>query len=389
MNSKLLSASLLALVGFSPAAIAADWPGWRGPQAHGISVERDLPKNWSSQSNIAWRAEVPGKGASSPTVVAGRLFLTTQRDDDSYSVLAYNTSDGSLAWDTRIGSGRTKTHDLINMATATVAADGQRLWALFGTGELACLDHAGKILWQRDITKVHGDFNIMWGMGTSPIHHDGKIYLAVMHQGPSYVLAVNGETGHDLWKTMRDHGAIKEAKDSYSSPTLASVDGKTQIIVSGGDHLDAYDPDTGERIWETGGLDVPHPYGRTISSPTAAGDFVLTVASGFQNRGHLMAIQARGKGDNTLPYRIWINSRYSPDCPSPLIYYGYAFAIRDDGMASCIDLRTGEAYWQERLFTENVKVSPVAGDGHIYFLSGRANCAVVKARTCALVSAQG
>jgi outer membrane protein assembly factor BamB len=196
-----------------------------------------------------------------------------------------------------------------------------------------------------------------------------------MHQGPSYVLAVDAATGADLWKTPRDHGAKDEAKDSYSSPTLATADGRTQLIVSGGDHLDAYDPATGERLWVNGGLEVPHPYGRTISSPTAAGDLVLTVASGFQNRGHVMAVRA---GGNTKE-QLWTSSRYSPDCPSPVIYNGYAFTLRDDGNAQCLDLRTGEAHWQERLFSENVKVSPIAADGRIYFLSGRGNCVVVKA----------
>jgi len=360
-------------------AVAADWPGWRGPQAHGISTERDLPVSWGTRSNLAWQVEPPGQGASSPVVVGRRLYLTSQQDDESLLVLAFDPLTGSPLWAQKVGAGRVKTHESINMATPTVAADDQRVWALFGTGLLVCLDRDGKTRWERDLKKVHGEFNTMWGLGTSPVLHDGKLYLAIQHQGPSYVLAINGENGMDLWKTMRDHGAIKEAKDSYSSPTLASVDGRTQIIVSGGDHLDAYDPDSGERLWVTGGLDVPHEYGRTISSPTAAGDFVLTVASGFQNRGKLMAIRARGKGRDTLNQRLWINSRFSPDCPSPVIYYGYAFTIRDDGMAQCMDLRTGEAYWQERLFTENTKISPVAADGRVYILNSRGNCTVLKA----------
>lgn len=361
------------------ASIAADWPGWRGPQAHGISIERDLPQAWGPRSNIAWRVEPPGQGASSPVVVGRRLYLTSQKEDQALLVLAYDPEKGSALWEQKVGSGRVKTHESINMATPTVAADEQRVWALFGTGLLVCLDRDGKFVWERDLKKVHGEFTTMWGMGTSPILHDGKLYLAIMHQGPSYVLAINGTNGMDLWKTMRNHGAIKEAKDSYSSPTLATVEGQTQLIVSGGDHLDAYDPVSGDRLWVTGGLDVPHEYGRTIASPTAAGDFILTVASGFQNRGKLLAIRARGKGKDTLNQRLWINSRYSPDCPSPVIYYGFAFTIRDDGMAQCVDLRSGEAYWQERLFVENTKVSPVAADGRVYILNGRGNCTVVKA----------
>ncbi len=369
----------------------ADWPGWRGPQAHGVSTETSLPIAWSPRSNLVWQAEPPGKGASSPVVVARRLYLTTQKEGDSLNVLAYDPEKGSLLWDQKIGAGNVKTHESINMATPTPAADEKRVWALFGTGQMVCLDRDGKIIWERDLKKVHGEFTNMWGMGTSPILHDGKLYLAIMHQGPSYVLAMNADSGMDLWKTLRNHGAAKEAKDSYSSPTLATVDGQTQIIVSGADHLDAYDPVSGDRLWVSGGLDVPHPYGRTIASPTAAGDFVLTAASGFQNRGRLMAIRARGKGakaGTAFEQRLWMNSRYSPDCPSPVIYYGLAFTIRDDGIAQCIDLRTGQAYWEERLFTEGTKVSPVAADGRVYFLSGRGNCTVVKADKVFQVLAQ-
>ncbi|MBI1175891.1 PQQ-binding-like beta-propeller repeat protein [bacterium] len=371
--------SYLLFVASMGVTCAGDWPGWRGPQAHGVSIEQNLPIHWGPQSNIVWRAEVPGKGASSPVVVGRRLYLTTQMPDTSLHVIAYDPIEGNLLWDKEVGSGTAKTHELINMATPTTAADDQHVWALFGTGLLACLDRDGHSVWSRDLSKVHGDFDTLWGMGTSPILHDGKLFLAIMQQGPSYVLAINAASGIDLWKTSREHGATKENRDSYSSPTLATVDGHTQVIVSGGDHLDAYDPDTGDRLWVSGGLSVPHPYGRTIASPTAAGDFILTVASGYQNRGHLMAMRAHGKGEDVLDQRLWIKSRYSPDCPSPVIYYGYAFTLRDDGIAQCIDLRSGEAYWQERLFAENSKVSPVAGDGRIYFMSGRGNCVVVKA----------
>ncbi len=357
----------------------ADWPGWRGPSAHGISVERDLPLKWGRKEGVGWRVETPGKGTSSPVTIGNRIYLTSQTDDLSLLVLSYSKDDGRLLWSTKVDEGTTGSHEFHNMATPTVAANNEYLWALFGTGDLACLDHDGKILWKRNLQKVYGDYKIMWGMGTSPILHEGKLYIACMHSGPSYLLCVDGVSGRDHWKAERDFGARREARDSYSSPTLASVDGKTQIIVSGADHVDAYEPETGDRIWWSKGLDVPHPYGRTIASPTAAGDFVLTVASGFQNRGHVLAMKADGTGDTSVTKRLWKSSRYSPDCPSPLLYYGMAFMIRDDGMASCLDLGYGGAHWTERLFADNVKVSPVAADGKIYFLNGRGNCTVVKA----------
>lgn len=378
MSRSIVLAILLGLLS-RQACRSADWPGWRGSSAHGVSIERDLPVTWSRTENIRWRVEPFGKGASSPVVIGKRLYLTAQTDDLSLYVLAYSTESGEPVWKTKIAEGKTGSHELHNMATPTVAANDENLWALFGTGDLACLDHDGKILWKRNLQKVYGDYKVMWGMGTSPILHDGKLYIACMHSGPSYLLCVDGISGRDNWKADRDHGARREARDSYSSPTLATVDGKTQVIVSGADHIDSYDPDTGERIWWSKGLDVPHHFGRTIASPTAAGKFVFTIASGFQNRGYVLAMNADGTGNTTVTKRLWKSSRYSPDCASPLLYYGMAFMIRDDGMASCLNLSQGFANWTERLFADNVKVSPVAADGKIYFLNGRGNCTVVKA----------
>jgi len=159
------------------------------------------------------------------------------------------------------------------------------------------------------------------------------------------------------------------------------VEGDAQIVLSGAEHLNAYNPETGEEIWSIGGLEVPHPYGRTISGPTAGEGKVVTVASGFRNQGYVIGVTPVAEGKASKLTQDWTQRRYAPDCPTPLIYKGKVYTIRDDGMASCLDLASGESHWQERLFAENVKVSPVAADGHVYFTTGRANTKVVKAST--------
>jgi outer membrane protein assembly factor BamB len=150
-------------------------------------------------------------------------------------------------------------------------------------------------------------------------------------------------------------------------------------VVAGGEVINAYTPSTGEEAWRFGGLKVNHPYGRTIAGPTGGEGVVVVVASGFQNRGFTTALRAGGKGDVTASNALWTAQKFSADCPTPVLHDGLLFSIRDDGMASCLDLKTGEPQWQERLFTDNVKVSPVLADGRVYFQSGQANCAVVKA----------
>jgi outer membrane protein assembly factor BamB len=367
---------------------AADWTCWRGPDGLGVSSERRLPTQWSPDKNRRWKTVLPGKGASSPIVVGDRVYVTAQTEDTALHVLALDRVTGTLIWDRSIGLGRLKSHNLHNMATPTPVSDGRHVWALFGTGDLACLTADGQTVWQRNLVKEYGDIKTNHGYGTSPMLLDGTLFLAVMHQGPSYVLAVDAATGDNRWKKERQFTAKDESQDSYSSPIFARIDGQTQVVFAGAETINAYDPRSGEVLWVSSGHQVPHPYGRTIAGPAAADGIVLKVASGFQNRGYTVALKPSGRGELPASSKLWTQSKFAPDCPCPVIYQGKVYTLRDDGMASCLDLASGEVHWQERLFAANVKVSPVAAAGHVYFLNGQGNCTVVAAQPTLKVVAQ-
>ena len=377
MRQFLICASILNLL-ITP-NFAADWPCWRGPDGLGVSPETNLPVAWSKERNIAWKLVLPGKGASSPVVVGDRVYLTTQSQDTGLHLLAVNGKSGELVWDREIARGKLRANNLHNMATPTAVAEGERVWALFGTGDLACLNQEGKVMWQRNLVKDYGEYKILHGYGSSPMLQDGKLFIPCMHQGPSYLLAVDARTGQEVWKKDRTLAPKDEAQDSYSSPLLLRADGRAQVVLAGAESVNAYDPASGEQIWICEGLKVPHPYGRTISGLAAGQGIVVAVASGFQNRGYTIGLKAGGKGNITDTHKLWTCNKFSSDCPTPVAYEGKLYFIRDDGMASCLDLKTGEPHWQERFFSANVKVSPVAGDGKIYFMSGQGNCTVVKA----------
>jgi outer membrane protein assembly factor BamB len=358
---------------------SADWPAWRGRDGTGVSLEKNLPSEWSKDKNIKWEVDLPGKGASSAITHGSRVYLTAQGEDTAQYLIALNQKDGQVIWQKQITQGKLKSHNLHNMATPTPVTDGKNVWVMFGNGELACVDLNGNIVWNRNLVKEFGEYKTNHGYGSSPVLDDGKIYVACMHQGPSYLIAVDAKTGKTVWKKDRNLGPTDEAQDSYSSPFVLKSKGSSAILLQGAEAVTASDPKSGETKWTFGQMKVPHPYGRTISGVTATEGTVLAVASGFQNRGYTVAIKPDGKGDVTSSHKLWSQAKYSPDCPTPLIYQGYVYLIRDDGMASCLDLKSGEPAWQERLFSENVKVSPVAGDGKVYFTSGQANTAVVKA----------
>ncbi len=357
----------------------ADWTGWRGPDGLGVSRERDLPEKWSRTEGLRWSMTLPGRGASSPVVASGRVWATAQTPDTALHVLALDAKDGAVVWDTVVAQGKVRANQLHNMATPTPATDGSRVWALFGTGDLACLDSAGKVVWHRNLATEYGAYNANHGYGSSPILLEGRLYVAWMHQGASYLLAVDAASGSNVWKKERNLGAVEEAQDSYSSPMIVRPPGRVDLVVAGAEALTGQDPATGEVIWSLGGLKVPHPYGRTISGPAAGDGQVVVVASGFQNRGFTTAVPLGAKGSIPESGRTWTLPKFSPDCPTPVVYDGRVYLIRDDGNASCVDARTGEVRWQERLFSNDVKVSPVAGDGKVYFMSGQAGCVVVKA----------
>jgi len=356
---------------------AADWPCWRGPDGLGVSSEKDLPVLWSKEQHLGWTAAIPGKGASSPIIVGDRVYVTTQTEDLGLHLLALDRMRGDVLWDREIGRGKLHANNLHNMATPTPVSDGKFIWAMFGTGDLACLDRDGKVVWQRNLVKDYGVYKTNHGYGPSPMLDGGKLFIQCLHQGPSYVLALDAITGQNVWKKDRTLEPKDEAQDSYSSPIFLRAGGRAQLVLEGAETVTSYEPASGETLWSSGGLKVSHAYGRTIAGLTAAEGVLVVVASGYQNHGYTVALKPdlKVEGDRTL----WKQTKFAPDCPTPVISGGHVFLMRDDGNASCLDLKTGEPRWQERLTTVNVKVSPVAADGKIYFMNNQGNCTVVKA----------
>jgi putative heme-binding domain-containing protein len=356
-----------------------EWPGWRGPGGRGVSPEEGLPTRWSSSEGVGWSRDLEGRGNSSPVVAAGRLYVTEQTEDDALHVIAFDPEDGRVLWRTSVGKGRLKAHELNNMASPTPATDGERVWALFGTGDLACLDRDGRVIWRRNLAADHGEYKILWGMGSSPFLHGGLIYCLCLHGGPSYVLAVDPATGKDVWKAPRDLPCRAEATDSYSTPIVLETEGRCELIVGGRDHVNAYDPATGKELWIASGMGIDHDWGRTIASPAVGGGMVFVPSASVQGLGKLVAIRAGGDGDAGSGRRLWQYDKFTPDCPSPLYHDGLVYMVRDDGVGSCLDAKTGELLWKKRLGQSEFKASPVAGDGKVYFLDDAGNCVVLEA----------
>jgi len=346
----------------------ADWPGWRGPAGTGVSTEKDLPSKWSATENVRWKVPFAGAGVSAPVVFGDRIFVTTSdgRGSDRLHVFCYQRGDGKELWHaTFFGSAQPEGQfPPGGMAVPTPAADGNRVFALFGTGDLVCLDFDGKPVWLRSLAQEYGPFRNRWGMGASPILVGDLLVVLVDHWGQSYLLGVDARTGANRWKTNRD------ASVNWSSPVAVKVKDRTQIAVSGTYQVKGYDAADGTELWKVDGMMM-----QCIPSPVAAGDMVYAVSG---RKGNTLAIRldgARGQIDKNV---VWRYRRGAPFVPSGLVYAGHYYMVDDEGFGTCLDATTGVEVWRERMGGK-YQASLVAADGKVYFTNLDGVVSVIKA----------
>jgi outer membrane protein assembly factor BamB len=372
------------LVGAADPVAAEDvWPQWRGPTGDSVAPGRGLPTAWSQTENIVWKAPLPGWGNSTPAIWKDAIFVTTQ-DEDRLLLLQLDRRSGKIVWQREVGKGTPRRkppvgigrfHDEQNMATPSAVTDGKHVWAHFGTGILACYDFAGKQAWAVNLTERHGPYTIWWGHANSPVLV-GDLLISVCIQDPkdggqSYVVAQDKETGQEKWAMKRVTGATSEPADSYTTPILYRHDGRTEVIVHGGNVLDAYDPASGKRLWHCAAFKG----NRVIPGPTLVGDTVLAVQG---MNGPLFAVKAGGSGDVTETNVRWKYAGATPDAATPVAVNGLVFLATNKGIAVCLDAANGQELWKERL-GDTFRSSPLASGGKIYFFAKDGKATVVEA----------
>jgi outer membrane protein assembly factor BamB len=371
-------------------AWAENWPQWRGPAGDGVSTEKGLPLKWSENTGVAWKCDLPGEGASTPVIWGDAVFVTAQRGDQLL-LLRVKSSDGKLVWERTVGHGtlvrktaqprgEQKFHDLQNLASPSPVTDGRRVFVHFGNGDLAAYDFDGQLLWRRNLQADHGRYTIWWGHANSPVLYRDLVINVCMQDSlrdlpdkpvDSYIVAHDKKTGEQRWKTLRNTQAKAEECDAYTTPLLHGANGTTELIIMGGRQLDAYDPSNGKQIWY-----LPIPIGnRTITGPTLAGDMVYATCG---MREDLLAVKLGGTGLLPESAIVWRTRDSTPDSPCPVVWQGLLFAISDGGIAQCLDAKTGEPKWKERL-PGDYKASPLAADGRIYFVNRAGRCIVIAA----------
>jgi hypothetical protein len=380
-SASILVSGLLGLVHLA----AADWPQFRGPRGAGVSEEKGLPVEWSATRNVIWKADLPGRGASSPIIWQDRLYLTAYsgygltRDDPPGNrhnlrrhLLCFNRRDGTLLWKADFG-GEMKEHgicqflDLHGYASSTPVADATGVFVYYGNGGVLAYDHTGKQKWHKELgRKSHS-----WGSASSPVLFENLLIVHADIEAHA-LLAFDKQSGRDVWRVpagKQDYG------DSWSTPLLVDVAGKPELVFhrSAGEPgtLAAVDPRTGQPLWECGVLK-----NYLCPSPIAHNGVIYTIA--YQKGA---AVRAGGRGEVSQSHVLWKMNKGSEIC-SPVYHQGHLYWTSENGgMAYCIDAATGQTVYQERLPNpDRIYASAVLADGRLYYVSRDKGTYVVAAR---------
>jgi outer membrane protein assembly factor BamB len=427
----LLIAFILSVAGAAGGA-ESWWPQFRGPNSSGVDESAKPPVELGPGTNQIWKTSVP-PGASSPCIWRDWIFLTGF-ENGGLQTQCYKRSDGALLWkrDAHAEAIEEFNPEEGSPAASTPATDGKRVVAYFGSCGLLCYDLKGKELWRHvlPVAQTAGGF----GSGASPFVADGLIIVNRDQAKGCSLLAVDLKTGRKVWETPRP-----DVTQSFGTPIFWKNDGADEVVMSGSLQLKGYDLKSGAERWTLGNMPsftctTPvlgdgllffagwAPGKEPGSMPAWAdlakaadknNDGVITEeeakAAGFG--GFFRALDANGdgkvtkedldmmkaqmaKGENVLvavkpgghgtlsaDKVAWKQNSGLPYVSSPLFYRGRVYLVRDGGMVSSFDAKTGAPYYQkERLDAEgSYYASPVAADGRIYFVSLHGRLSVVAA----------
>ncbi len=375
--------------------LQANWPQWRGPNSNGTAPgARDLPVKWSQTENVLWRTKLPSWSAATPIIWEDTIFVTSAEEGfkllgearrgetypDKIFLLALNRKDGSVRWKSQIDSGN-QLFRKQNSASPSPITDGKYVWIMTGNGKFACLTMAGKEVWKRDIQAEYGKFGLNHGYASTPLLRGDRLYVQVLHgmktDDPSYVFAVDKNTGKTIWKVERPTDAVTESPDNYGTPQIAMANGKPQLVISGGDYVTGHDLDSGNELWRIGGFNpTNNPMNRTIASSVVIDGNVYTTST----RGRpFVGFRAGGSGNITGKNELWTNN-LGTDVPTPTTDGKYIYVLVDNGVMNCLEAETGKVVYQgQRLELGTYSSSPLLADGKIYCTNEEGTTTVVKA----------
>ena len=362
----------------SPLAAQESWPQFRGPDGRATAPDARLDAQFASK-DLLWKTALPGPGASSPVVAAGRVFLTSysgygldpqdpgEMDQLRLHVVCLDARRGRLLWERTLPPqlpeqpyrGFITRH---GYAANTPVVDGDRVYVHLGRAGLFAFDFEGNQLWHAPLgTKRHN-----WGSAASPVvYQDLVIVNASVEDGS--LQAFDKRTGRRVWRTPG-------VRRCWGSPMLVTTaQGEVELVISMQGAIWGLDPGTGEKLWQCRGIqDYVCP------TPAVEGDVIYAIGG---RRSQCLAVRAGGRGDVTQTHLLW-EARVGANVPSPVVYRGHLYWVNDRGQAICVRTRDGQVVYQRRVgrgrnvvYASTVragdKLLAVARSGNVFVLAAR------------------
>ncbi len=340
---------------------------FRGNNSSGTSSARGIATSWNltSKKNILWQSSIPKHGYNSP-VITGRNVFITGADEKARELYCYDVWTGELRWtlkaDNIAGSPSTmpSVNDDTGLAASTVATNGDQVAAIFATGDVICADMEGKRLWAKNLGLPDNHY----GYSSSLLMVGNTLIIQYQNNSNSQILALNAKNGNTIWsKSAND-------KIAWSSPIIASLGGKSALVVMGNPAIAAYNLGNGSELWR-----VECMSGEVGSSPAAA-DGVVYGASEYAK---CIAI------DGATGETMWEASDYLPECSSLAATKDLVFCATSYGMVCAYDAKTGEVKKEHDLTTPFYS-SPVVVDGKVYLFSNSGKVYIFSASTFDLIT---
>jgi outer membrane protein assembly factor BamB len=360
-----------------------NWTHFRGSDLNGISTTRNIPLKWD-ETTIKWKTAIHDKGYSSPVVFNDQVWLTTGTSEgkELYAVCV-DFETGKVIFDINVFSpsdviGK---HSINTFASPTPCIEKDFVYVHFGSQGTACIKTSdGSIVWKRTDLKC----NHIQGPGSSPVIYKNLLILHYEGTDVRFIVALDKATGKQVWKTERPvkpYETMAEiGRKAYVTPIILNVNGRDILISNGSAVCCAYDPLTGEEIWQ-----VVRGAESTVPMPVAENGTVYFYCGYMSdaeahNFTEILAINPDGKGDITTTNLLWRkrDNQNQTQMLTPLIRDGLIYTINTKSMMQCIDALTGKEIWSEKQIG-NFNSSPVYADGNIWFFSVRGDVIAVKA----------
>jgi outer membrane protein assembly factor BamB len=371
-----ISLFLLIAVSASSSLLADDnWWQFRGAAGDGHARATDLPLKWNEEEHVVWKTPIHDRGWSSPVIWRNQVWMTTSTvDGHKLFAVCVDRDSGKIVHDIHVFDvERPEPIAAMNSyASPTSVIEEGRVYVHYGTYGTACLDSAtGSIVWTR--RDLNCDHEVKAGPGSSPFLVGNLFVVNVDGRDVQYVIALDKTTGKTVWKTNRsvDYSQIPvHQRKAYCMPIVIPRGSGTQLVSPGAKAVIAYDPATGDELWK-----VRHRGFSIAPRPLFGLGLVFLIMD--HDHPELWAIRPDGNGDVTDSHVVWKATRGMPSRPSLLLIDDLIFLVNADGIASCVEAKTGELVWKERI-EGKYSASPIYANDRIYCFNENAVSTVIK-----------